>query len=105
MLIPPFAAANETVGEFCGYGANATAPAWPDVASDFVGELRHANITDGTIGYYRFGNSSSGRPPLVMVAGFGMTMGDWGADTVEQLARDQEVIIFDNRGMGESTVC
>ena len=24
---------------------------------------------------------------------------------VEQLARDQEVIIFDNRGMGESTVC
>lgn len=103
--VPPFAVGDESVAEFCGYPATAVAPPETEEPSEFLGELRHAPITDGSIGYYRFGNSSSDRPPLVMITGFGNTMGSWEADFLEELARHQELIIFDNRGMGESEVC
>ncbi|KAK2079370.1 hypothetical protein QBZ16_003061 [Prototheca wickerhamii] len=95
-------AANETVAEFCGYPADTPGPQWPAKPLDFVGELQYANITEASVGYYRFGNTSGLRPPLVMVVGFAQTMGDWNASLMEELARDQEVIVFDNRGMGES---
>lgn len=98
------AAANETVAEFCGYPADTPGPQWPAEPLDFVGELQYANITEASVGYYRFGNTSGLRPPLVMVVGFAQTMGDWNASLMEELARDQEVIVFDNRGMGESKV-
>ena len=104
MPCPLPAAANETVAEFCGYPADTPGPQWPAEPLDFVGELQYANITEASVGYYRFGNTSGLRPPLVMVVGFAQTMGDWNASLMEELARDQEVIVFDNRGMGESKV-
>lgn len=38
-----------------------------------------------------------------MVAGSGATLGIWTPDLLKTLAEDQQVIIFDNRGIGLST--
>lgn len=71
---------------------------------DFVGPLRTVAIPGAEVGYHRFGNTTTGRPPLVLVAGLGSTMSFWSAELLESLAEDQEVIIFDNRGMGYTKV-
>ena len=52
----------------------------------------------------RFGNASSPRPPLIMLAGFGGTVSAWPRDLLEALAAGQEVILVDNRGQGNTIV-
>lgn len=42
-------------------------------------------------------------PPLLLIMGMGGTRNTWGEDFVSALARDFEVITFDNRGVGESS--
>lgn len=90
--------------ELCGYGVDTVPPPAPEAYVDFLGELQHVPITDGTIGYYRFGNPDTGRPPLVMMLAYGRTMAYWDSATLLELAGHQEVIIFDHRGMGSSKV-
>ena len=53
----------------------------------------------------RFGNDSSERPPLVLIVGFGSTTTTWPLALLEPLAEQQEVVIFDNRGQGQTVVC
>ena len=44
-----------------------------------------------------------GEPPLLMIMGYSGTMDVWDPDALEALSEKYEVIIFDNRGMGETT--
>lgn len=90
--------------DFCEEGGHTHTAVQPTYA-DFIGDLQFVSVPDGAeLAYYRFGNSTSGRPALVLVAGFGDTMSLWTVPFLEHLARDQEVIMFDNRGMGFSKV-
>jgi pimeloyl-ACP methyl ester carboxylesterase len=58
-------------------------------------------VGDAQLGY-RDINPTAGNP-LVLIAGYGLTMTEWDPVFVERLARDRRVITFDNRGMGNST--
>jgi len=51
------------------------------------------------IGYKTLGKGY----PLVMIMGYGGTMEMWDTRVLKMLAKNNKVIIFDNRGMGEST--
>ena len=53
---------------------------------------------NGSIGYFRFGAGS----PIVLITGYRATMAEWNADFLQALARHHEVIVFDNRGIGQS---
>ncbi|KAL6771545.1 hypothetical protein ACKKBG_A26810 [Auxenochlorella protothecoides x Auxenochlorella symbiontica] len=93
---------NVTVYDFCDITpADVAPPLTKDM--DFVGSVKFVSLGDADIAYRRFGNSSTGRPPLVLVAGLGETSAIWPASFLEYLAEQQEVIMFDNRGIGQST--
>ncbi len=49
---------------------------------------------------YRVGGSG---PPLVMIAGFGLTMAEWDPLLLERLAQSRTVYVFDNRGVATSS--
>jgi pimeloyl-ACP methyl ester carboxylesterase len=53
----------------------------------------------GSIGYYRFGHGS----PILMITGYRATMANWNAYFLGELAKNHEVVIFDNRGIGKSS--
>jgi pimeloyl-ACP methyl ester carboxylesterase len=52
----------------------------------------------GPIGYYRFGQGK----PLVLITGYRATLSEWNAYFLAALAKENEVIVFDNRGIGRS---
>ena len=57
-----------------------------------------AQTPRGPIAYYRFGRGS----PILLVTGFRATLSEWNATFLAELAKDHEVIVFDNRGIGQS---
>lgn len=61
--------------------------------------IRRASVGDVTLAYRVLGR---GRP-LVMIMGLGGTMDVWDPRLLAYLAREYTVVIFDNRGMGDST--
>lgn len=83
---------------------NTTMPMPDPSAIDFLGTMETIDIPNAEIAYFRFGNSSTGRPAIMLVPGFGSTMAAWPLRFLQALAEDQEVIIFDNRGQGLSKV-
>ncbi|MGA2013887.1 MAG: alpha/beta hydrolase [Solirubrobacteraceae bacterium] len=64
--------------------------------------LRTARIDGATIGY-RVLNPAARGTPLVLITGYGATMAEWDPAFVARLAAHRRVIMFDNRGMGNST--
>ena len=52
----------------------------------------------GSIGYFKFGHGS----PILLITGYRATMANWNAYFLGELAKNHEVIIFDNRGIGRS---
>jgi pimeloyl-ACP methyl ester carboxylesterase len=58
-------------------------------------------VGDIDIAYKQLGNGSI--TPIVLIAGGGMTMDMWNPTLLKELSSNQTVIIFDNRGAGEST--
>ncbi|MGH9977359.1 MAG: alpha/beta fold hydrolase [Nitrososphaeraceae archaeon] len=58
-------------------------------------------VGDIDIAYKQLGNGSD--IPIVLIAGGGMTMDMWSPTLLKELSSNQTVIIFDNRGAGEST--
>lgn len=62
-------------------------------------EVQKARVNDVEIAYRVFGQGH----PLLMIMGFSGVMEAWQTDLLEQLAQNFRVIIFDNRGIGEST--
>lgn len=65
----------------------------------FLGPVRTVPVDDLEIGYRQFGSG----PPLVMVVGQDSSMSYWGPDLPRRLADHFTVVMFDNRGVGEST--
>jgi pimeloyl-ACP methyl ester carboxylesterase len=61
-------------------------------------------VGDIDVAYKQLGNSSDTAPPIVLIAGGGMTMDMWNPTLLKALSSNQTVIIFDNRGAGESTI-
>ena len=53
---------------------------------------------NGSIGYFRFGHGS----PIVLITGYRATVAEWNAYFLAALAKHHEVIVFDNRGIGQS---
>lgn len=56
------------------------------------------NVGDISIGYRVFGSGH----PLIMIMGYGSTINLWEAVLIRQLAARYKVILFDNRGMGNT---
>lgn len=56
-------------------------------------------VDDTELGYRVFGKGT----PLLLIMGFAGTMDIWDTRFIRQLAEEHTVIIFDNRGMGESS--
>ena len=97
---PPDGAELEELAALC----NTTVPEYDPSETEFMGDAMYVSIPNAEIGYYRFGNSSSTRPAIILVAGFGSTQRSWPLRFLETLALEHEVITFDNRGQGISTV-
>ncbi|HWT36884.1 MAG TPA: alpha/beta hydrolase [Paraburkholderia sp.] len=68
----------------------------PDQQPTMRGHIAHT--PQGDIAYYRFGRGS----PIVMQTGYRATLSEWDAAFLADLAKQHEVIVFDNRGVGRS---
>ena len=60
--------------------------------------VQHVTVNGASFGYRTVGQG----PPLVMIMGFTGTMAEWDPDLIRRLSARHRVILFDNRGMGES---
>jgi pimeloyl-ACP methyl ester carboxylesterase len=58
----------------------------------------YAQVRDAKIAYYTVGSGE----PLLLHAGFGMSMQDWDPMLIERLSNSYKLIIFDSRGVGKS---
>ncbi|MFZ1731322.1 MAG: alpha/beta hydrolase [Bacteroidota bacterium] len=65
---------------------------------DSVGENKWIQVGDIRTGYRIYGSGD----PLLMIMGYGSTMNLWESGMIDRLAARYKVIIFDNRGMGET---
>lgn len=68
----------------------------PDIAK---AEIKTVPVGDITIAYKEVGSGE----PLILIMGYSGTMDLWDQRMVNQLAKQYRVIMFDNRGMGNST--
>jgi pimeloyl-ACP methyl ester carboxylesterase len=64
--------------------------------------LRTAAVGGARIGYRDLNPAAAGTP-LVLISGYGSTMAEWDPAFIKRLARHRRLILFDNRGMGNST--
>jgi len=62
-------------------------------------ELQKIRVEDIDVAYKVFGPGE----PLVMITGYSTTMDTWDPRFLEDLASKYKVVVFDNRGMGETT--
>lgn len=77
----------------------ATTIATPARADDFKAEVKFVEVNGVKLAYYMRGQGK----PLVMVNGFISTMSLWDPLLVAELAKNHQLILFDNRGVGLST--
>jgi pimeloyl-ACP methyl ester carboxylesterase len=78
------------------------APAAAQTAAPTSFPLETAKVDGATIAY-RDINPTAGGTPLVMICGYGLTMAEWDPTFVETIAGNRRVIVFDNRGIGNSS--
>lgn len=67
-----------------------------------MADTQKATFDDVTLAY-RILNHGHEATPLLMIQGLTAVKEDW-ADLADQLAEDRPVLVYDNRGMGESSV-
>ena len=67
--------------------------------ADFKPEIKYAEVNDVKLAYYIRGQGE----PLLLINGFMSTMSMWDPVMVEELAKEHQLILFDNRGVGMST--
>jgi len=65
----------------------------------FQAQVQTAAVSDARISYYTRGSGK----PLILINGFGMTMQDWDPLLLEKLSQNHTLILFDDRGVGNST--
>lgn len=68
-------------------------------AADFKPEIKYAEVNDVKLAYYTRGQGE----PLLMINGFVSSMSLWDPVMIETLAKQHQLILFDNRGVGLST--
>jgi pimeloyl-ACP methyl ester carboxylesterase len=90
-----------TIPDASSPAAGASSPA-PDVVQQ--APVRRVKVGDLSVGYRTIGpfGAAADSTPLVMIMGSGGTMDMWSPEFVNELAQGREVIVFDNRGMGET---
>jgi pimeloyl-ACP methyl ester carboxylesterase len=64
---------------------------------------RSVQVDGTTLVYRRFGNPDGGAPPLLFLQHFRGNLDTWDPVLVDGLAREREVVLLDNRGVGAST--
>lgn len=69
------------------------------LADDFKADVKYAQVGDIKLAYYTRGEGK----PLVMINGFISTMSLWDPLLLEELSKNRQLILFDNRGTGLST--
>jgi pimeloyl-ACP methyl ester carboxylesterase len=67
--------------------------------ADFKPEVKYAQVGDVKLAYYIRGTGE----PLLMINGFMSSMSLWDPLMIEELAKQHQLILFDNRGVGLST--
>ena len=70
-------------------------------ASNTTAPTRFVQVGPVTYAYRRFGSGS--RPPLLCLQHFTGTLDNWDPAVTDPLAREREVILFENAGIGRST--
>lgn len=65
----------------------------------FKAEVKYAQVGDVKLAYYTRGTGK----PLLMINGFLSTMSLWDPALLEELAKNHQIIVFDNRGVGLSS--
>jgi pimeloyl-ACP methyl ester carboxylesterase len=68
----------------------------PDQHASVRQQIAHGR--NGPIAYVRFGHGT----PLLLITGYRATLTEWNAYFLGELAKHHEVIVFDNRGVGDS---
>jgi pimeloyl-ACP methyl ester carboxylesterase len=69
------------------------------VYAQFIPEVKSIAVGDIKMAYYVRGDGE----PLLMINGFLSTMSLWDPALIEELAKNYQLILFDNRGAGLST--
>lgn len=64
--------------------------------------VRKVKVGDIDIAYKQLGNNTE-KKPIVLINGQSTTMDMWSRVLIKELSSNRTVIIFDNRGIGEST--
>ncbi len=67
--------------------------------AEFKPDVKFAQVGDVKLAYYVRGQGE----PLLMINGFLSTMSLWDPALLEELAKQNQLILFDNRGVGMST--
>jgi len=65
----------------------------------FKADVKYVQIGDVKLAYYIRGEGQ----PLLMINGFLSTMSLWDPALLEELSKNHQLIVFDNRGVGLST--
>ena len=61
------------------------------------------SINGGELAYRLFSKGKPGSTPIVLVAGWGTVLNEWFALPQELAKLGRTVLLFDNRGIGESS--
>ncbi len=80
-----------------------TPKAAPDTGSQLTAPNRSIEVDGDTLVYRRFGNEQTDQPPVVLLQHFRGNLDNWDPILVDRIARDREVILLANRGVGAST--
>jgi pimeloyl-ACP methyl ester carboxylesterase len=86
------------IGENCPFENLAPYP----YINETMGELQRIQVGPVEYGYYLFGEKDSELPPLVFIMGWTGTIQQWVPPMLKAAADAREVLVFDNRGIGES---
>ncbi|QWD75402.1 alpha/beta hydrolase [Polynucleobacter sp. MWH-UH24A] len=62
-------------------------------------EVQFAQVGEVKLAYYTRGQGE----PIILIAGYSQTMGMWDPGLLDELSKNNKLIIFDNRGIGLST--
>ena len=80
-----------------------TAAGTSDTGSQLTAKTPSAEIDGATLVYRRFGDQQTGAAPLVCLQHFRGNLDFWDPILVDRVAKDREVILLANRGVGAST--
>jgi pimeloyl-ACP methyl ester carboxylesterase len=87
---------------FAAYGKSQNSSFQAEVAAVDNIPAKKVKVGDIDMAYKRLGNSSD--RPIVLIIGCCTIMDNWNPSVLKDLASNRSIIIFDNRGAGETTL-